>query len=167
VILYKISKQLSRMHSRQRKRPPIYSVANGFRRPGKARFKGRLIYKIANRVSRNPGAHPDRQKRPFIYKIGEPRKAAKSRLFTTLQVVNRRIRTLTSDDFYDPSLQAIVPFRPLRLVSHQILGSSPDGYGGPASEVTTEPRNCSLRRRSKSSRRAIPIHPLGSPSPPP
>ena len=95
---------------------------------GKARFKGRLIYKIANRVSRNPGAHTDRQKRTFIYKIGEPRKAAKSRLFTTLPVVNRGIRTLSSDDFYDPSLQAIVPFRPLRLVSHQILGSSPDGY---------------------------------------
>ena len=95
---------------------------------GKARFKGRLIYKIANRVSRNPGAHTDRQKRTFIYKIGEPRKAAKSRLFTTLPVVNCGIRTLSSDDFYDPSLQAIVPFRPLRLVSHQILGSSPDGY---------------------------------------
>ena len=109
---------------------------------GKARFKGRLIYKIANRVSRNPGAHTDRQKRTFIYKIGEPRKAAKSRLFTTLPVVNRGIRTLSSDDFYDPSLQAIVPFRPLRLVSHQILGSSPDGYeyGRSSAEVDVSPR---------------------------
>jgi hypothetical protein len=39
----------------------------------------------------NPGAHTDRQKKPFIYKIGEPRKAAKIRLFTTLPVVNRGI----------------------------------------------------------------------------
>jgi hypothetical protein len=115
-----------------------------FCRPAKVRFKGRLIYKIANRVSRNPGAHTDRPKRPFIYKIGEPRKAAKSRLFTTLQVVNRGIRTLSSDDFYDPSYKQSSHSDPFGSSAIKSSGSSPDGY---VYEARAEVTEASLKRR--------------------